>query len=94
MVWRMLESGRHAAPRRSRRVIGDPRRAATRALARAVVELGRPGERYPDLGKPAVYLCTPTACSAPITEPERFDALADAFVRSSLPARPTAIVDR
>lgn len=54
---------------------------------RAVIELSRPGERYPDIGKPAVYLCTPVACSSPITDPGRFAALADAFVRSSLPAR-------
>jgi hypothetical protein len=53
-----------------------------------VLELGRPGERYPDIGKPAVYLCTESACSTPITDPARQPALADAFLAESLPASP------
>lgn len=55
------------------------------AEPRAVVELSAPGERYPDIGKPAAYLCTQTACSSPITSPERMGPLAEEFVRSSLP---------
>ncbi|MCX4243722.1 thioredoxin domain-containing protein [Paraliomyxa miuraensis] len=69
----------------------DPRtlalhRAALRYFEpRAVIERSRPGERYPDIGKPAVYLCTDTACSSPVTDPARFSALADAFLAESLP---------
>lgn len=48
---------------------------------RANISLSAPGTRYPDLKKPAVYLCTDTACSTPISEPERFPAAADAFLR-------------
>jgi uncharacterized protein YyaL (SSP411 family) len=61
---------------------------------RAVVEVGRPGDRYPELGKAAVYLCTATACSTPITRPERFAAAADAFLETSLPPRAPAIMRR
>jgi len=76
-------------------IVGDLGKAdATAALhaaalrlpePRAVIEIGRPGDRYPDIGKPAAYLCTPTACSTPITKPENFAAIADAFIRTSLP---------
>ncbi|MBK6920873.1 MAG: thioredoxin domain-containing protein [Deltaproteobacteria bacterium] len=52
---------------------------------RAVIELQHPGERYPDVGKPAVYLCTQTACSTPITKPARLAATAAAFIADSLP---------
>ena len=75
-------------------IVGDLRAGGvtaalhTAALAypepRAVIEISRPGDRYPDLGKPAAYLCTPTACSTPVTKPERFAATADAFLRTSL----------
>ena len=76
-------------------VVGDLRDAETRALfhaalqwyePRAVLEASAPGERYPDLGKPAVYLCTETACSTPIRSAVAFAATADAFVRTSLHA--------
>ncbi len=82
-------------------IVGDLAAPGTGALLaaalrypepRAVVEVGRPGDRYPDLGKPAVYLCTASACSTPITRPERFATAADAFVRTSLPPRPAAIM--
>lgn len=53
---------------------------------RGVLEVSAPGVRYPAIGKPAVYLCTETACSSPITKPERFAALAEAFVATSVPA--------
>jgi uncharacterized protein YyaL (SSP411 family) len=54
---------------------------------RAVIELGKPGERYPDIGKAAVYLCTESACSTPITDPAKLPALADEFLAESLPAQ-------
>ncbi|MEX1367742.1 MAG: DUF255 domain-containing protein [Nannocystaceae bacterium] len=55
---------------------------------RAVVERSLPGERYPDIGKPAVYLCTDTACSTPITDPAALPAKAEQFLAESLPPRP------
>jgi hypothetical protein len=55
------------------------------AEPRAILEVSRPGDRYPDIGKPAVYLCTEAACSTPITKPEKLGELADAFIRTSLP---------
>lgn len=54
------------------------------AEPRAILEVSAPGVRYPDLGKPAVYLCTETACSSPITKPDRFAAMAEEFVTTSL----------
>lgn len=71
--------------------LDDPRTRALHQAAlrypepRAVLELGRPGDRYPDIGKPAVYLCTESACSTPITDPARLPALADGFLAESLP---------
>lgn len=73
---------------------GDPKAAALHLAAlrypepRAVLEQSRPGERYPDIGKAAVYLCTESACSTPITDPARLPALADEFLAESLPPRP------
>ncbi|MCA9649408.1 MAG: thioredoxin domain-containing protein [Myxococcales bacterium] len=54
---------------------------------RAVVERSLPGERYPDIGKPAVYLCTDTACSSPITDPATLPGRAEEFLAESLPPR-------
>jgi len=77
-------------------VVGEVGDAGTEALhraalrvpePRAVVEVSRPGERYPEIGKAAVYLCTASACSTPITDPETLGAKADAFLGESLPAR-------
>ncbi len=77
-------------------VVGAPDDAKTQALhraalrypePRAVVEGSLPGERYPDIGKPAVYLCTETACSSPITDESRLPSLADEFLAESLPPR-------
>jgi uncharacterized protein YyaL (SSP411 family) len=77
-------------------VVGDPSDARTRGLydaalrwyePRAVLEPSTPGDRYPDVGKPAVYLCTDTACSTPITDATVFAAKADAFVQSSVPTQ-------
>ena len=44
-------------------------------------------ERYPDIGKPAVYLCTDTACSSPITDPATLPGRAEEFLAESLPPR-------
>jgi uncharacterized protein len=58
------------------------------AEPRAILELSAAGVRYPDLGKPAVYLCTETACSTPITNAAQLAAIAEDFVASSVPATP------
>jgi uncharacterized protein len=51
---------------------------ATRALLQAsgrvyaphrLIDLQAPGAKYPDLGTPALYICTSTFCSPPITDP-------------------------
>jgi uncharacterized protein len=52
---------------------------------RGLLELQAPGERYPDIGKPAVYFCTATACSAPMTDAQTLPAKADAFLGVALP---------
>ncbi len=70
---------------------GDPTTDALHRAAlrypepRAHVERSLPGERYPDTGKPAVYLCTATSCSAPLREVETFGEKADAVLRVALP---------
>lgn len=69
---------------------GDPAAAALwrAALAvyepRATIEQSRPGERYPDIGRAAIYLCTEIACSSPITDPGRYASLAESFFATSL----------
>ncbi len=59
-------------------VVGDPDDPETLALWRAAlslyepranIERGLPGERYPDLGEAAVFACTDTACSMPMSDP-------------------------
>lgn len=47
---------------------------------RAALERSEPGQRYPDIGKPAAYLCSETACSRPITDPARFAEQAESFI--------------
>jgi uncharacterized protein YyaL (SSP411 family) len=47
---------------------------------RAAFERSAPGVRYPDIGKPAAYLCSTTACSRPITDPTRFVEEAETFI--------------
>ncbi len=51
---------------------------ATRALLAAAVkfwaphrliDVQAPGKKYPDQGEPALYICTSTSCSPPITDP-------------------------
>jgi uncharacterized protein YyaL (SSP411 family) len=69
--------------------LDDPRARALYDAAlrwyepRAVLEASTPGERYPDTGAPAVYLCTQSACSTPIRDPEQLATAADAFVATS-----------
>jgi uncharacterized protein YyaL (SSP411 family) len=74
-------------------VVGEPGDPAASALLRtarriheprALVEESRPGERYPDTGRAAVYLCTDTACSTPITDPDRLPRAAEAFFATNL----------
>lgn len=73
-------------------VVGHPDDPATAALLRAAlaldeprasISLSAPGARYPESAskRPAVYLCTDTACSTPILDPERLPALAGVFLR-------------
>jgi len=47
---------------------------------RANIERSQPGERYPDIGEAAVYLCSDRACSRPITAAERLPEQAEAFI--------------
>ncbi|MBX7078169.1 MAG: DUF255 domain-containing protein [Nannocystaceae bacterium] len=79
VVGDLADGGTTAALHRAALALAEPR---------AVLELGKPGDRYPDIGKPAIYLCTETACSTPITAPQQFAAAAAAFVRDSLPPSP------
>ncbi len=79
-------------------VPGDPSADALFAAAvrypelRATVERSPPGERYPDIGGAAVYLCTHSACSAPIKDAGAFAAKADAVLTSVLPARTARVL--
>ena len=65
---------------------GDPstvtlHRAALRLDdPRAVLSVSPPGLRYPDIGAPAVYLCTDSACSTPIRDAEKLPAAALKFL--------------
>jgi uncharacterized protein YyaL (SSP411 family) len=54
---------------------------------RAALERSLPGERYPDIGKPAVYLCTANACSPPLKDPATFGERATAILSETLPPR-------
>lgn len=70
-------------------IVGDPGDPRTRALLRAalaldepraVVSVSPPGARYPDVGAPAAYLCTDTACSTPVRDLAKFPAAAQKFL--------------
>ena len=50
---------------------------------RATIERSEPGQRYPEIGEPAAYLCSDRACSRPITDPERLAAIAESFTAST-----------
>ena len=71
--------------------VDDPRTEALYDAAaafvdpRAVVERSDPGVRYPDIGVPAVYLCTATSCSAPLKNAASFRARATEVLARSLP---------
>jgi len=77
-------------------VVGTPKDPATQALLsaalahfepRAVVELSAPGERYPDTGSAAVFVCTTTACSSPTRDPAKVAGQIERFVsRNATPA--------
>ena len=78
-------------------VVGPADDAATDALYRAALrypepraqlERSLPGERYPDIGKPAVYLCTATSCSAPLQDSSSFTEKANAVLELTLPPAP------
>lgn len=66
-------------------VVSTQRDAAAQALfeaaravhhPRKVLHFENPG-RYPDRGRPALYICNPDVCSVPIEVPERVSAQAD-----------------
>ena len=52
---------------------------------RAHLERSRPGQRYPDTGSAALYLCTERTCARPIRDPERVAELAERFLLDALP---------
>ncbi|KIG14917.1 Thymidylate kinase [Enhygromyxa salina] len=47
---------------------------------RASFERSEPGQRYPDTGAAAIYLCSERSCSRPITDPAQVAAEAEAFL--------------
>jgi hypothetical protein len=61
------------------------RDAAYRAYApHALLRSDEPGEgHYPYPGEPAIYLCSDSACSAPVTTPEALGQSLNAFVRAA-----------
>lgn len=65
---------------------GDPATMALHAAAlrladpRTVLAISPPGARYPDPKGAAVYLCTDTACSSPVKDPQKLPAAAQAFL--------------
>jgi uncharacterized protein len=61
------------------------RRAAYRAYApHALLRTDVPGQgHYPYPGEPVIYLCSDSACSAPVAQPEALAASLDAFVRAA-----------
>ncbi len=67
---------------------------ATRALLRAsnavyaphrLVDVQAPGKKYPDLGKPALYVCGSTFCSPPISDPEKVASKAARYLTPKTP---------
>jgi uncharacterized protein YyaL (SSP411 family) len=46
---------------------------------RASLERSAPGQRYPDLGHAALYMCSDRACSRPLRDPASAAAELDAF---------------
>jgi len=70
-------------------VVGKQGEPAVMALHRAalalddprtILNISPPGARYPDIGAPAVYLCTDNSCSTPIKDPTKLAASAAKFL--------------
>jgi uncharacterized protein YyaL (SSP411 family) len=65
---------------------GDPAVMALHRAAlalddpRTILSISPPGARYPDIGAPAVYLCTDNSCSSPIKDPAKLSASAAKFL--------------
>ena len=68
-------------------VVGDTSHPNSKALfeagravyePRKILHYKEPG-RYPDLGKPVMYICNPDMCSLPIEDPAKVAAQAAAF---------------
>ena len=65
---------------------GDPAVMALHRAAlalddpRTILSISPPGARYPDIGAPAVYLCTDNSCSSPIKDPAKLAASAAKFL--------------
>lgn len=65
---------------------GDPAVVALHRAAlalddpRTLLNISPPGDRYPDIGAPAVYLCTDNSCSTPIKDPAKLAASAAKFL--------------
>ena len=68
-------------------VVGDPEDPRARALYLAARDAEHPRKvlhyehagRYPDRGRPSLYVCNPDRCSVPIEDPERVAAVAEGF---------------
>ncbi|HEY0138285.1 MAG TPA: DUF255 domain-containing protein [Nannocystis sp.] len=65
---------------------GDPTVVALHRAAlalddpRTLLNISPPGARYPDIGAPAVYLCTDNSCSSPIKDVAKLPAAAAKFL--------------
>lgn len=46
-----------------------------------LIDRQEPGQKYPDLGKPALYICGSTFCSAPITDPSTVASKAARYLK-------------
>lgn len=86
-----------AAPSVDITVVGPADDATTDALyrealrypdPRAALERSLPGTRYPDIGRPAVYLCTANACSPPLSDPETLRTRTEQILADTLPPTP------
>ena len=93
----MLALEELAAPSVDITVVGPADDATTDALyrealrypdPRAALERSLPGTRYPDIGRPAVYLCTANACSPPLSDPETLRTRTEQILADTLPPTP------
>lgn len=71
-------------------VVGDIADPATKALLASslkvwaphrLVDVQLPGKKYPDLGKPSLYICGATFCSPPITDPAQVAAKSARYLK-------------